>query len=66
MVSDLQEEFWGVGLTSVYDLNNEFSYVTDGLIRDFDQHGPAGPTAFWKVTDDLAEEKNSSMPLAYF
>jgi hypothetical protein len=34
--------------------------------RDYDMHGPAGPTAFWKVTDDVAEEKTSSTPLAYF
>lgn len=31
--------------------------------RDFDKHGPAGPTAFWKVTDDVAEEKPSSMSI---
>jgi len=28
-------------------------------------HGPAGPTAFWKVNDDLGEEKNNSMPVAF-
>ncbi len=25
--------------------------------KDFDPHGPAGPTAFWKVSDDIEEEK---------
>jgi hypothetical protein len=25
--------------------------------KDYDVHGPAGPTAFWKVTDDIVEEK---------
>jgi hypothetical protein len=35
-------------------------------LRDYDMHGPAGPTAFWKETDDLVEERTSSTPLAYF
>jgi len=25
--------------------------------KDFDEHGPAGPTAFWKVAEDATEEK---------
>ena len=25
--------------------------------KDYDVHGPAGPTAFWKVSDDVVEEK---------
>ena len=25
--------------------------------KDYDVHGPAGPTAFWKVSDDIVEEK---------
>ena len=25
--------------------------------KDYDVHGPAGPTAFWKVSDDVIEEK---------
>lgn len=39
---------------------------TDYHFRDYDLHGPAGPTAFWKVTDELAEEKTSSTPIAFF
>jgi len=37
--------------------------------RDYDMHGPAGPTAFWKETDELEEEKTpmgASTPLAYY
>jgi hypothetical protein len=26
--------------------------------KDFDVHGPAGPTAFWKVSDDREVEKS--------
>jgi hypothetical protein len=30
--------------------------LTDSTIdRDYDIHGPAGPTAFWKENDDLEE-----------
>ena len=25
--------------------------------KDYDVHGPAGPTCFWKVSDDIQEEK---------
>ena len=25
--------------------------------KDYDRHGPAGPTAFWKVSDDIVEDK---------
>jgi hypothetical protein len=36
--------------------------------RDYDMHGPAGPTAFWKESDELEEEKGvgGSGPLSYF
>jgi hypothetical protein len=29
------------------------------VVRDYDIHGPAGPTAFWKESDELEEEKDS-------
>lgn len=36
------------------------------LIRDYDMHGPAGPTAFWKTSDEVEEEKSSTeSPLPY-
>jgi len=27
--------------------------------KDFDPHGPAGPTSFWKVSDELDEPESS-------
>ena len=36
------------------------------LCRDYDMHGPAGPTAFWKLSDQIEEDKNSNVPLAYY
>ena len=60
------EAFWEIGLTSKYAVCILSETPADYTPRDYDMHGPAGPTAFWKVTDHLAEEKTSSTPLAYF
>ena len=30
--------------------------------KDYDPHGPAGPTAFWKISDEMVEEKRSIGP----
>lgn len=41
----------------------------DSMNRDFDDHGPAGPTAFWKIDDDHTEDENSApdrLPMPYF
>jgi len=38
------------------------------MYRDFDDHGPAGPTAFWKLNDDPADDEGaepSRQPLPY-
>lgn len=34
--------------------------------RDYDMHGPAGPTAFWKESDQLEDEKTPSALIAFF
>ena len=31
---------------------------TDDAYRDFDPRGPAGPTAFWKLTDRLTNGRD--------
>lgn len=28
--------------------------------KDFDRHGPAGPTAFWKVSDYIGDKDDES------
>ena len=28
--------------------------------KDFDPRGPAGPTAFWKISDDIVEDRDDS------
>lgn len=35
-------------------------------MQDYDMHGPAGPTAFWKESDELNDEKSEGTPVAYF
>ena len=32
--------------------------------KDYDPHGPAGPTAFWKISDDILED-NDTNPYAH-
>ena len=63
----LRGEYSEIGLTSTFAL---YLFLKNTILktshRDYDMHGPAGPTAFWKETDELTEEKTSSMPLAYF
>ncbi|KAK3716208.1 hypothetical protein LTR37_006653 [Vermiconidia calcicola] len=44
----------------LFNASNEYFDVTNATQRDYDMHGPAGPTAFWKETDELADEKTSS------
>lgn len=38
----------------------------DPTHRDYDMHGPAGPTAFWKVSDSCEDDRNSGIPFAYY
>lgn len=52
--------YWGTGSISKDCLIHGCRKTTDiVLARDYDIHGPAGPTAFWKESDDLEEEKES-------
>ena len=38
-------------------LLTHIDYTNHPSIRDFDIHGPAGPTAFWKLTDEVIEDE---------
>ena len=33
---------------------------TNTQLRDYDEHGPAGPTSFWKIHDGIEEKKHPS------
>lgn len=41
-------------------LDQTFQELANIVARDYDVHGPAGPTAFWKESDELEEEKNGA------
>lgn len=32
--------------------------VSLNIARDYDEHGPAGPTCFWKTTDEIKENES--------
>jgi hypothetical protein len=40
--------------------------VSNQLIRDYDPHGPCGPTAFWKVSDRSPENDDAKVMVADF
>ncbi|KAK4931001.1 hypothetical protein LTR49_002416 [Elasticomyces elasticus] len=60
------EERWRSEGIQVGGLRSARGVLGNWFDKDFDIHGPAGPTAFWKVADELDEEKQGSMPLHYF
>ena len=53
---------WGTGSTSMENFQIRLSrgLADTFAARDYDIHGPAGPTAFWKESDELEEEKDSA------
>ena len=60
------EERWRSEGIQVGGLRSARGVLGNWFDKDYDLHGPAGPTAFWKETDELEEEKSSSTPLAFF
>ncbi|KAF2721603.1 hypothetical protein K431DRAFT_246856 [Polychaeton citri CBS 116435] len=60
------EERWRSEGIQVGGLRSGRGVLGSWFDRDYDAHGPAGPTAFWKVSDELEEESASSIPLAFF
>ncbi|KAK5117371.1 hypothetical protein LTR62_005989 [Meristemomyces frigidus] len=59
------EERWRSEGIQVGGLRSARGVLGNWFDKDHNIHGPAGPTAFWKVTDELEEERNSSTPVAY-
>ncbi|KAK5129546.1 hypothetical protein LTR08_003167 [Meristemomyces frigidus] len=59
------EERWRSEGIQVGGLRSARGVLGNWFDKDYDMHGPAGPTAFWKVTDELEDDnKTSSSPLA--
>jgi len=51
------EERWRSEGVQIGGIRSARGILGSWFDKDYDVHGPAGPTAFWKVSDDIAEEK---------
>ncbi|WPG98936.1 Hypothetical protein R9X50_00173800 [Acrodontium crateriforme] len=60
------EERWRSEGVQVGGIKSARGVLGNWFDKDFDMHGPAGPTAFWKVSDELTDEKTTSTPLVLF
>jgi hypothetical protein len=49
------EERWRSEGVQVGGLRSERGVIGSWFDKDFDPHGPAGPTAFWKISDRVEE-----------
>nr|POE71897.1 hypothetical protein CFP56_11773 [Quercus suber] len=58
------EERWRSEGVQVGGLRSARGVLGNWFDKDFDMHGPAGPTAFWKESDDMRDEEpnNTSSP----
>ncbi|KAK5121735.1 hypothetical protein LTR85_004610 [Meristemomyces frigidus] len=60
------EERWRSEGIQVGGLRSARGVLGNWFDKDYDIHGPAGPTAFWKITDELEDDKHGNTPLAYY
>lgn len=51
------EERWRSEGVQVGGRNSKRGVIGTWFDKDYDRHGPAGPTTFWKVADYPAEEE---------
>ncbi|KIW31143.1 uncharacterized protein PV07_02817 [Cladophialophora immunda] len=56
------EERWRSEGVQVGGLRSARGILGNWFDKDYDVHGPAGPTAFWKVSDEMIEEKRHNLP----
>ncbi|KAM3075266.1 hypothetical protein ACMFMF_005944 [Clarireedia jacksonii] len=50
------EERWKSEGIQVGGINSSRGVIGHWFDKDYDRHGPAGPTCFWKVSDDLLDQ----------
>lgn len=55
LTCDSGEERWRSDGIQVGGLRSQRGVVGSWFDKDFDPHGPAGPTAFWKISDRISE-----------
>ena len=51
------QERWRSEGVQIGGINSARGILGNWFDKDFDPHGPAGPTAFWKISNDVIEEK---------
>ncbi|KIX07303.1 uncharacterized protein Z518_01956 [Rhinocladiella mackenziei CBS 650.93] len=56
------EERWRSEGVQIGGLRSARGILGNWFDKDYDEHGPAGPTAFWKISDDIVAEKQVPVP----
>ncbi|EXJ61751.1 hypothetical protein A1O7_02181 [Cladophialophora yegresii CBS 114405] len=56
------EERWRSEGVQIGGLNSARGILGNWFDKDYDAHGPAGPTAFWKISDTMVEERRRDVP----
>ncbi|KAK4993389.1 hypothetical protein LTR66_006024 [Elasticomyces elasticus] len=54
------EERWRSEGVQVGGIRSARGVLGNWFDKDYDMHGPAGPTAFWKITDEIPTEKKAT------
>jgi hypothetical protein len=56
------EERWRSECVQIGGLKSARGTLGNWFDKDYGAHGPAGPTAFWKISDDMVHEDVRDMP----
>lgn len=54
------EERWRSECIQIGGIRSARGVLGTWFDKDFDPHGPAGPTAYWKLSDDISDEDKTS------
>jgi hypothetical protein len=64
------EERWRSEGIQVGGLRSARGVLGNWFDKNYDMHGPAGPTAFWKITDELEDNRDTTgrvtLPFGYY
>ncbi|KIW11278.1 hypothetical protein PV08_10578 [Exophiala spinifera] len=56
------EERWRSEGVQIGGIRSARGILGNWFDKDYDIHGPAGPTAFWKISDEMVEEAHHNPP----
>jgi hypothetical protein len=59
LTCDSGEERWRSEGIQVGGLRSQRGVIGTWFDKEYDQHGPAGPTAFWKLSDRVVDDEGS-------